>query len=125
LYCGRRRFGGTDEIQICDLAACLLLSGCGALRETLAAKQAAQQAANDAADDKRCQSFGAKSGSDAYVQCCTSLGKEHADQQAAITAYAYANANSDDGVTPRPAAKAPKMCSAMLGGNTVFVQCSP
>ena len=90
------------------LATPLLLTGCGAVQKL--------QAMQDDLDDKRCQSFGAKPGSDAYVNCRVGLSKEHAD------------ANSGPSLAEKNRQQmqnSSRVCTASRGGNTIFVQCSP
>jgi hypothetical protein len=58
-------------------ASVLLLAGCSASREQLAAR-----------DDAECLSYGAKPGSDAYVQCRAMKGQSHAAQERQDSAMA-------------------------------------
>lgn len=53
------------------LAAALVVSGCG-LHDRRVAEGRAKA---DAEDDARCQSYGAKPGTDGYVNCRAQLGK--------------------------------------------------
>ncbi len=59
-------------------AVCLLLGGCG-LSEKIAAQQAA-------IDDAKCQSYGAKAGEPAYVQCRAQLDAARTQAQATAAA---------------------------------------
>lgn len=56
--------------RIALAAALTLLAGCANHEQ-----KAAEQAAND---DAQCQSYGAKPGTDAYIQCRVSLSEQHA-----------------------------------------------
>ena len=53
-------------------AVVILIAGCASQEQ-----KAAQQAA---AEDAQCQSYGARPGTDAYIQCRLSLSQQHAQE---------------------------------------------
>jgi hypothetical protein len=98
-------------ISACLLILCLCLCSCGLIpgyRERFEAARDAQQAAADNADDAKCQSYGPKPGSDAYVACRMNLSnnREAADeaQRQAWLGVAQAGANM---MAQRPAPAPP------------------
>ena len=78
------------------LAACLALAGCFTTEEERAAK-----------DDANCGSYGAKPGSDAYIQCRMAAAHDTAIKKAAVL-------SSDSG---------PTHCTSTGTGNSVSTNC--
>jgi hypothetical protein len=77
-------------------AALLMLAGCAGTNDQAANKEAiAQEKAQASAiaqqDDARCQSFGAKPGSEAYARCRASLTNHR------MEANTYINGPKEDG----------------------------
>jgi hypothetical protein len=69
--------------------------GCGVVT-SLAGQCAGRLAQREAADDAKCQGYGAKPGTDAYVQCRIGLDQIRATNEAAAsTAAATRRANSN------------------------------
>jgi len=78
---------------IIPLIMCVMLGGCVSAAEQ-ERQAAAEKAKNDADDDAQCQSYGAKQGTDAYVNCRVGLSKQRADKLAAAQAAAWAYSNN-------------------------------
>jgi outer membrane biogenesis lipoprotein LolB len=89
------------------LASFLMLSGCLTAQERAAQVQAKRERLN-AEDDQKCQSYGAKPGSDGYVMCRTQLD----------TSRQQATATRDAGAAAANAGGGPMVCNR--SGNTTI-----
>jgi hypothetical protein len=115
-------------MSACLLMLCLCcLCGCGLIpgyRERFEAARDAQQTAADNADDAKCQSYGSKPGSDAYVACRMNLSnnREAADeaQRQAWLGVAQAGANMMAQPPPPPPSLAPADHVCIAANNTLY-----
>lgn len=98
----------------------LALSGC-------AQYQQEQAELRDAGEDNQCQSYGAKPGTDAYIQCRMNLSNQQAANRRAVIGAVLANQAASQPqpyVLPMPApAPQPRTCTSMVNGQMINTTC--
>jgi len=102
------------------LALCLLQAGC-------AEYYAGQAAQASMADDARCLSYGAKPGSDAYVQCRMNLDNQRdANRRAAIGAFIEAQRQNNAQQAPvyQMPTNRQTNCTSVVNGQIINTTCN-
>ncbi len=102
------------------LAASISLAGCAEYQ----AEQAAQIAASD---DAQCASYGARPGTDAYIQCRMNLDNQRQANRRAVVG-AYLEAQRQNTYQPTPVYQIPTnrstSCTSVLNGQIVNTTCN-